>query len=374
MAAFKKTTALPLAVLSLLLIACSDSSDNLPTNGISYQQYYEPVESSIEIGSLESSGQATLYYIDEGDPQGIPVLLVTGSGTSVTATLLTTHLNTLRDQLGIRLISVQRNGFGQSTYQEGWGYQDYVNDVETVLEALNIDEFHIVAISGGGPYTAFLAESLGDRLLSLHLAAAITGNNSIDGQSTLSGTLGTVCAIAGTETPVATIKSLLSSFALNSSEQWWGFSENNPLLTVKGFEAAAAIDWEYTFFSRTTDEALTAAASELLRFCTIPIPDLSNVIAPVFIYHGEEDTSASLNNVDVWANSLVNAYSTTIRLYPGEGHWVQYSHLEQVYTDIARPGDLVVCDTTNETRLLPEMDARLELDGGTATLGTCVKE
>jgi non-heme chloroperoxidase len=325
MATLKETTGPLLAILSLLLIACSDSNDHLPKKNISYQQYYEPVESSIEIRSLESSDQTTLYYIDEGDPQGIPVLLVTGSGTSVTAALLTTHLNTLRDQLSIRLISVQRNGFGQSMYQEGWGYQDYVNDVETVLEALNIDEFHISAISGGGPYTGFLAESLGDRLLSLHLAATITGNNSINGQSTLSGTLGTVCAIAGTETPVEKIKGLLSGFALNSSEQWWGFAENNPMLAVEGFEAAAAVDWEYTFLSRTTDEALTAVASELLRFCTIPIPDLSNVIAPVFIYHGDEDTSASLNNVDVWAKSLVNAYSTKIRLYPGEGHWVQYT-------------------------------------------------
>ena len=32
------------------------------------------------------------------------------------------------------------------------------------------------------------------------------------------------------------------------------------------------------------------------------------------------------------------------------------------------------CDATNETLILPEVEARRVLDGGTATVGTCIKE
>ncbi|MEZ5571416.1 MAG: alpha/beta hydrolase [Halioglobus sp.] len=363
-----------LVILAFITTACSDGNDNPPQESTVYQQFYSPAETSIEVHALDSGDAGKRYYIDEGDPNGIPVLLVTGTGTSVTAALLTSHLNALRDQLGIRIISVQRNGFGQSNYQETWGYRDYVDDVERVLEALGIQEFHVFAISGGGPYTAFLAESLGDRILSLHLAATITGNNVIDGNSTLSGTLGTLCTIAtNSGDPIDTIRGLVATYALSSSQQWWGFEENNPMLAVKNFEAAAAVDWEYTFFSHSSDEALSAFAAEINRYCTVSLPDLANVTAPLFVYYGEADTSASQNNVDAWIASLANAYSIKVRLYPEEGHWVQYNHLEQIYTDIAQPGNLVVCSGNNETRILPETEGQSLLDSDMATPGTCIE-
>ena len=36
---------------------------------------------------------------------------------------------------------------------------------------LNIDKFAVFGISGGGPYTAKIAEANADRLLSIHMAA-----------------------------------------------------------------------------------------------------------------------------------------------------------------------------------------------------------
>jgi pimeloyl-ACP methyl ester carboxylesterase len=78
-------------------------------------------------------------------------------------------------------------------------------------------------------------------------------------------------------------------------------------------------------------------------YCTVPLPDLSHVTAPVFFCHGDDDASASLRNLDAWIASPPNVNGSKLRLYPGEGHWVQCSHLEQIYTDIAQPGRLVVC-------------------------------
>jgi len=44
---------------------------------------------------------------------------------------------------------VQRNGFGESEYREGWDYADYVNDVRRVLDELGIANFRILVIFGG---------------------------------------------------------------------------------------------------------------------------------------------------------------------------------------------------------------------------------
>ena len=48
---------------------------------------------------------------------------------------------------------------------------DYVSDVERVLAYLDIEKFSLFGISGGGPYTAKIAESNADRLLSILMAA-----------------------------------------------------------------------------------------------------------------------------------------------------------------------------------------------------------
>jgi hypothetical protein len=84
-----------------------------------------------------------------------------------------------------------------------------------------------------------------------------------------------------------------------------------------------------------------------------------------------DDTRPGRDFVGAWIASLPNANGSKLRLYPGEGHWVQYSHLEQIYTDIAQPGRLVVCTSANETQILPESQGISLIDGGMATLGMC---
>lgn len=73
-------------------------------------------------------------------------------------------------------------------------------------------------------------------------------------------------------------------------------------------------------FSSTPWSVESALAQEFWRYCTVPISDLSAVTSPVYIYHGETDTSALANNVDVWSATLASAAGVTVREYPGKGH------------------------------------------------------
>lgn len=362
---------LTLSFFAWILAACSGGHD-APTSEPGYQQQYQPIETDLAIHTLEDEAGRTLYYIDEGDPLGTPVVLVSGFGTSVTAALLTTHLRQLRDQLGIRLISVQRGGYGPRPYQAEWGYRDYVTEVESVLAALGVSDFHLFAISGGGPYAARIVAAMPGRLRSIHLAATITGNNEVDGQGTLPDNLALLCNIAAaSSTPVASVGQVLGSFALDSADAWWGFSEDNPMLTVPGFERAAEQDWHYTFFTGDSGSAIDALAAESIRYCELALPDLAAGTTAVYIYHGEEDESAPGSNVHAWQQALVNASDSKVRRYPAEGHWVQYSHLEQIYTDIILPGYLVVCDAEGVSQWLEEHQGQALLAAGEVQLGMC---
>jgi hypothetical protein len=102
-----------------------------------------------EVRSLESGGR-TIYYIDEGSPGDRAVVFIGGQGTSLEAFQLTEFARSTRQKLGLRVISVERNGFGESAFDPKLGYADYVKEVLAVLDHLQVDKFAIMAIAGGG--------------------------------------------------------------------------------------------------------------------------------------------------------------------------------------------------------------------------------
>ncbi len=66
---------------------------------------------------------------------------------------------------GVRLIGVERPGTGSST---GHLYRDiraFADDIEVLADALDIDRFGIIGLSGGGPYVLACAHELPHRVV-----------------------------------------------------------------------------------------------------------------------------------------------------------------------------------------------------------------
>ncbi len=125
--------------------------------------------------SLQSpSTGRSIFYLDEGDDDWQVVVMVAGSGTSGRVFALLEFLRETRENLELRFVSVERNGFGTTAFDDSLGYNDYAEDVEAVLSHLGIDSFNLFAISGGGPYSAVIANRNARRLESVHLAATLT--------------------------------------------------------------------------------------------------------------------------------------------------------------------------------------------------------
>ena len=124
---------------------------------------------------VELADGTTAWVVDTGPDDGLPVLFVGGSATSATVVDLVSFLSSAREELGIRLISVERNGFGDTPFDPDGDYDDFARTAIGVLDAKGVDDFSIVAISGGGPYAQRVAASVPDRLRSVHFAAAYTG-------------------------------------------------------------------------------------------------------------------------------------------------------------------------------------------------------
>jgi pimeloyl-ACP methyl ester carboxylesterase len=112
----------------------------------------------------------TLEVHDEGDPDGLPV--VVHHGTPMSGLAYAPHVELAREQ-GIRLLGYDRPGYGGSTRHEGRNVADCAADVEAIGDALGLERFASWGISGGGPHVLACAALCDERLTAVASLAAV---------------------------------------------------------------------------------------------------------------------------------------------------------------------------------------------------------
>jgi pimeloyl-ACP methyl ester carboxylesterase len=111
--------------------------------------------------NITLSGGRKLGFAEFGDRQGRPVFYFHGfPGSRLEAKLaeriaLDTH---------VRFIGIDRPGYGLSSFKPGRTFVGWADDVTALADALKIERFSILAVSGGGPYAAACAFKIPDRL------------------------------------------------------------------------------------------------------------------------------------------------------------------------------------------------------------------
>lgn len=288
-----------------------------------------------EIHSVDIDGRPA-YYIDDGDAEGRPVVFIGGQGTSLAAFQLTEFNRSTRLALGLRMISVERNGFGESPLDPERGYADYAKEVLAVLDHLGVDRFAIVAISGGGAYAAHLAATAPDRVLSLHATAA--SSRTLPTRSEPDCTL-----------TLDQRKEKLTAYTHNPKD-WWGVP-GSPVLIIPGWQAEAYGDATRSFYVAGQLGDPTALAVEYQLPCSDDaVADVSVITAPTYLYWGGADEVVPVAVMEQWQAALPNVVRATV--YEGQGHTVQYRHWDQVLTDIAGLGDHTVVCRDGQTLLV----------------------
>lgn len=98
---------------------------------------------------------------DAGDPVGTPVLY--HHGTPSSGRPFDKHVR-LAEELGVRLVSYDRAGYGDSTREARRSVADVAADVGAVADAFGFDHFATWGLSGGGPHALACASLLPRRV------------------------------------------------------------------------------------------------------------------------------------------------------------------------------------------------------------------
>lgn len=110
----------------------------------------------------------SLSYAEYGDPQGKPVFFFHGTPGS----RFFHPEDEITRRFGVRLITTDRPGYGDSTFQPRRRLLDWAVDVAQLADSLGIDSFAVAGHSGGGPHALACGYALPGRVLR---AATLSG-------------------------------------------------------------------------------------------------------------------------------------------------------------------------------------------------------
>jgi pimeloyl-ACP methyl ester carboxylesterase len=125
---------------------------------------------------IGAPGGRTLEAVDEGDPDGTLVVFHHGSpGAAVPFE----PFGRAATERGIRLVTISRAGFGDSSRDEGRSVASAAGDAAALADHLGAERFLTMGWSGGGPHALACAALLPDRV---RAAATIAGVAPYDAQ------------------------------------------------------------------------------------------------------------------------------------------------------------------------------------------------
>ncbi len=105
-----------------------------------------------------------------GDPDGIPFIGIHGTPGGRISWWMDPDIYR---RFGMRRITIDRPGYGESSRLRGRRVVDFVADIERLTEALGIDRFVVSGGSGGGPHALACAALLPDRVIRCLAAVSV---------------------------------------------------------------------------------------------------------------------------------------------------------------------------------------------------------
>jgi pimeloyl-ACP methyl ester carboxylesterase len=115
-------------------------------------------------------GGRRIGYAEFGDPHGAPVIALHGTPGSRFMFALTDHAARVR---GLRIIAPERPGYGLSDYCRFASLTQLAADAEALADALGLDRFAVLGVSGGGPHALAAASAMPDRTALLALISPV---------------------------------------------------------------------------------------------------------------------------------------------------------------------------------------------------------
>ena len=243
-----------------------------------------------------------------GDPDGKPVFLLHGTPGS----RLGPHpRSAVLHRLGIRLISFDRPGYGESDRMEGRRVADVAADVEAIADAYGLRRFAIVGRSGGGPHALACAALLPERTTKAAVLVGLAprgadGLDWFDGMAR-SNVLEFTAASNGYEGIAAHTKRVADAIRADPASLIARLQAELPApdrRVMADHGIRSKLIETYAEAMRTSDYGWI---DDALAFCSPWGFEVADIKVPVLVWHGESDVFSPLTHARWLADQIPGA-------------------------------------------------------------------
>lgn len=266
-----------------------------------------------------------LGYAEYGDPLRKPLLFFHGWPSARLQAKIT---DKIAKELHIRIISLDRPGFGLSEFQKERTLIDWPNDVEELADNLSIDTFSILGISGGGPYAAVCGYKIPQRLTKVGIVAGLAPPyipGLLDDMPLFSKLLWANYA----KFPMLRTLSVLQHFT---------YVKYSPQLGLHRFLFGAKRDKQLLSdlrvrqsITRNFQEAFRNGYHGVLHDLKLFTSDwgfsVKDIPSKVLLFYGKEDTNVPFAMGKYYASQIKGSKLT---VYQNEGHFILSTHMEEI--------------------------------------------
>ena len=268
--------------------------------------------------TVQTRDGRALEVHEEGDPQGLPVIV--HHGTPMSGLPYAPHVELAREQ-GIRLIGYDRPGYGGSARAPGRVEADCVRDVADIADPLDLERFATWGVSGGGPH-ALACAALCDGRLTATASLASVAPYEADGLDWLEG--------MGEENHVEFGKVLAGEEALRSYLEPEAEDVKNAdpeqlaelMATLLGREDRAVLTGRFAAYMIECDRhglgpGIDGWLDDDLAFAEPWDFDIAEIATPVLLLHGEDDRFVPVSHGRWLAERIPDVDA---RIHAADGH------------------------------------------------------
>jgi pimeloyl-ACP methyl ester carboxylesterase len=274
----------------------------------------------------------TLCFAQSGDDLGKPVFFFHGTPGS----RLFHPPDEVTKKHGIRLISIDRPGYGESTFQPGRRILDWSSDIVELAEHLGIQNFHVTGHSGGGPYVLACSYANSNRVISASIISSVGPGEAITTETQVS-TVNRLGFKYGRYLPWIIWKVLiLLIYRQRSQDPWSDIDRQAPNRPNADADLIKLPEIRNNCWQSEV-EAFKPGLRGLAwdaRLITRPWGvQLEEIKVPVSIWHGSEDNQAPPAMAHYLASKIP---ACSERILQGEAHLLIFKYWEDILIDLLR--------------------------------------
>lgn len=243
--------------------------------------------------------------------------------------------------LGVRLITFDRPGYGESDRQQFRRVADVADDVLAIADSLGIAQFAVLGRSGGGPHALACAALLPDRVTRAGVLVSLApwtaqGLDWFDGMSDSAIDEFTWASTAPEALTAALVRTAAET-KLNPASHVVTLS---PELPESDQRLMADVELR-RLLARNFAEALAVSADgwidDSLAFCSDWGFEPADVRVPVLVWHGQDDVFSPVAHSRWLANNIPNS---SILIQPRAAHFSAFEAIPDVLAWVISPTGL----------------------------------